>query len=70
MRMNNTIKMQIIKNDYRSVQEFSNKNNLSYYMVRKLANNEATNIDIELLIRLCEIFKCDVGDLFYIEQAG
>ena len=70
MRMNNTIKMQIIKNDYRSVQEFSKKHKLSYYMVRKLANNEATNIDIELLIRLCEIFKCDVGDLFYIEKAS
>jgi DNA-binding Xre family transcriptional regulator len=39
-------------------------------MVRKLANNETNNIDIELLVDLCNAFDCNVGDLFYIEKAA
>lgn len=68
MHLNNTIKLQIIKHGYRSIRDFSEKHDLSYYMVRKLANNESTSIDIEVLIKLCDAFNCEIGDLFYITK--
>lgn len=70
MVLKNNIKLKIIEKEYKSVQDFSFKNNLSYYKVRKLANNETNSIDIELLVSLCEIFKCNVGDLLYIDKAA
>lgn len=70
MTVGNNIKVQIVQHGYRSLQEFAKENDLSYYMIRKLANNESNSIDIELLVKLCEAFDCDVGDLFYIKKAA
>lgn len=68
MKLQNNIKMEIIKNGYKSVKDFSDQNGLSYYMVRKLVNSEANSIDIELLVGLCKALNCKVGDLFYISE--
>lgn len=68
MKLQNNIKMEIIKNGYKSVKDFSDQNGLSYYMVRKLVNSEANSIDIELLVGLCKSLNCKVGDLFYISE--
>jgi DNA-binding Xre family transcriptional regulator len=70
MELRNNIKVLIIQQGYGSVQEFARKHDLSYYMVRKLANNEANGIDIELLVGLCRAFNCNVGDLFYVDKAA
>lgn len=70
MELRNNIKILIIQQGYNSVQEFAKENNLSYYMVRKLANNEANGIDVKLLVDLCKAFNCNVGDLFYVNKAA
>jgi len=67
MSIDNHIKLQIVKNGYKTVLEFSKTNDLSYYMVRKLINNESTSIDIGLLLKLCDLFNCKIDDLFYIK---
>ncbi len=67
MSIDNHIKLQIVKNGYKTVLEFSETNDLSYYMVRKLINNESTSIDIGLLLKLCDLFNCKIDDLFYIK---
>lgn len=66
--LENYIKIQIIQNGYNSIKDFTDKTGLSYYMVRKLANNESNSIDIELLVSLCRELNCEIGDLFYIQQ--
>ncbi|MFD2658573.1 helix-turn-helix domain-containing protein [Gracilibacillus thailandensis] len=68
MILENNIKIQIIQKGYKSVKDFTDKTGLSYYMVRKLANNEANSIDIELLVKLCRTLDCEIGDLFYIRE--
>ena len=67
MSIDNHIKLQIVKNGYKTVLEFSETNDLSYYMVRKLINNESTSIDIGLLLKLCDLFNCKIDDLSYIK---
>ena len=67
MSIDNHIKLQIVKNGYKTVLEFSETNDLSYYMVRKLINNESTSINIGLLLKLCDLFNCKIDDLFYIK---
>lgn len=68
MILENNIKIQIIQKGYKSVKDFTDKTGLSYYMVRKLANNEANSIDIELLVKLCKALNCGIGDLFFIND--
>ncbi|WP_373894427.1 helix-turn-helix domain-containing protein [Virgibacillus sp. CBA3643] len=70
MELHNNIKILIIQQGYKSVQEFAKKNGISYYMVRKLANNEANGIDINLLVDLCRAFNCEIGDIFFINKAS
>ena len=66
--LENYIKIQIIQNGYNSIKDFTDKTGLSYYMVRKLANNESNSIDIELLINLCKELDCEIGELFRIRK--
>lgn len=68
MILKNNIKIEIIKNGYNSVKEFTDKNGLSYYMVRKLVREETNSIDVDLLVSLCRSLRCEVGDLFYISE--
>lgn len=70
MKLSNNIRVLIAQKGYKSLQEFSNKNNLSYYMVRKLANDESNYIDKQLLLDLCTAFDCNINDLFQLEKEG
>ena len=70
MQLKNNIRVLMAQQGYKSLQEFANKNNLSYYMVRKLTNNETNSIDIQLLMDLCAAFDCGVDDLIYVEKEG
>lgn len=68
MELQNNVRVLVAQHGYKSFQEFTKANNISYYMVRKLANNETNSIDIELLLNLCKAFNCNIDDLFYIEN--
>lgn len=55
---------------YKSLQKFAMDNNLSYYLLRKLANNESNSFDKTLLIDLCAKLNCEVGELLVIKKVG
>lgn len=40
------------------------KTGSSYQTINKMVNNETKSIRFETLNRLCEIFDCDIQDLF------
>lgn len=68
MQLKNTIKLEIIKQGYKSVMSFCKQNNLSYQKVNRLIRYEAKRFEFDTIIEICDALDRDVGDLFYIEK--
>lgn len=68
MEVRNNIKLEIIKQGYRSVMSFCELHELDYRKINRLINNKAGSFHYETIIEVCQALKCDVGDLFYIEK--
>lgn len=47
-----------------SIQDVHDKTGLSRNAVSSLYNDKAKRIDYETVNKLCQLFKCDVADLF------
>ena len=70
MEVRNNIKLEIIKQGYRSVMSFCEEHDLDYRKINRLVNNKSGSLHFETVIEVCQALKCDVGDLFYIEKNG
>jgi DNA-binding Xre family transcriptional regulator len=70
MKLKNNVRLLIVRAGYKSLLEFAEEHNISYYLLRKLANNELNSIDIHFLVSLCKALNCDVSDLLYIDKVS
>lgn len=70
MELKNNVRLEIYKAGYKSIREFASKNDLNYDSIVYLASGKASSISNEMLISLCRVLSCNVGDLFYIESKG
>lgn len=68
MEIRNNIKVEIIKQEYKSVMNFCEINGLDYQKINRLINNKAGSFHFDTIIEVCEALKCDVGDIFYLDK--
>lgn len=68
MTVGNNIREIVYRNGFKSLLEFAGEKKINYYFLRKVANNEATNINCQFLIDLCVALDCEVADLLYIKK--
>ena len=65
-----------IKNNLRVLMAYKNMNirdvhketGLSEITISKLYNEKSNTISFGTLLKLCDLFDCNVGDLLYIER--
>lgn len=50
-----------------SIQDVHIRTGLSRSTVTQLYHDKATRIDFETIEKLCELFSCDINDLFCLE---
>lgn len=50
-----------------SIQDVHKKTGLSRSTVTQLYHDKATRIDFETMEKLCDLFDCDLNDLFRLE---
>jgi len=65
--LKNNIKIEIIKQGYKSVMSFCDQHHLSYQKVIRLIRCEGS-FHIQTIVEICEALNSDVGDLFYLED--
>ncbi len=68
MELQPKVRSLVLDRGYKSLLEFAEENELSYYLLRKLANNKANAIDVNLLIGVCEALDCEVGELLVLKK--
>ena len=68
MEFKNNIRLEIVRQGYKSILSFCEQHGLSYQKINRLIKQEAGGFHIDTIIEICEALDCDVGDLFYIER--
>ena len=68
MEIKNNLRSLVYEKGYRSLKKFSIDNDLSYFSLLNLANNESKTLDKQLLIDLCVKLDCEIGDLLHFSQ--
>ena len=68
MQLKNKIKIEIIKQGYKSVMSFCDQHDLSYQKINRLIRYEVGSFHIQTIVEICEALNSDVGDLFYLED--
>lgn len=51
-----------------NIQDVSDRTKLSRTTVSKLYNETSTTIGFDTIIKLCNLFECEVGDLLYMSN--
>lgn len=55
------------KNRY-SIQDVHEKTGLSRNTISNLYKDNATRIDYDTVVKLCELFECSIDDLYTLEK--
>jgi putative transcriptional regulator len=51
-----------------NIQDVSDATGLSRKSISKLYHEESIQITFDVIARLCDLFKCEPGDLLYLED--
>lgn len=51
-----------------NIQDVSDATGLSRKSISKLYHEESVQITFDVIGRLCDLFKCEPGDLLYLEE--
>jgi len=49
------------------IQDVHEKTGLSRMTISKLYNEKSTRIDFDTILKLCQLFECEVGELLYLD---
>jgi putative transcriptional regulator len=49
------------------IQDVHEKTGLSRMTISKLYNEKSTRIDFDTILKLCQLFDCEVGELLYLD---
>ena len=64
----NNLKALAIQRGYNSVRDFAVSNDLNYVTIINFSKDRFKTIDKELLVKICSLLDCQVGDLIEIEE--
>jgi putative transcriptional regulator len=53
-----------------NIQDVSDATGLSRKSISKLYHEESIQITFDVIARLCDLFKCEPGDLLYLDEEG
>jgi DNA-binding Xre family transcriptional regulator len=68
MELHSKIKTLVIDRGYNSLSDFSEKKEVSYYLLRRLASNKSNSIDKPFLIDVCKKLDCKIDDLLFLKE--
>lgn len=70
MEMRSKLKALVIDRGYNSLSDFAEKEEVSYYLLRRIAYNKANTLDVDFIVTVCDKLNCQIGDIFYINKEG
>lgn len=70
MKVKHNLPLLMAKNQIKSIKELSRVTGVEYTTLYNFSSYVHKKLDPELVATLCDLFKCEVGDLLYIKEKG
>jgi putative transcriptional regulator len=66
--LKNNIRILMAKNDITSITELERRSGVSRQVLDRLIKGKSQRLDFDTVVKLCCTFKCEVGDLLYVDK--
>jgi putative transcriptional regulator len=66
--LKNNLRILMAQNGIRTMVELEEKSGVSRQVLDRLDKDKSKRLDFETVVKLCTLFNCDVGDLFYVKD--
>lgn len=67
--LKNNLRLLMAKHGIRTMVELENKSGVSRQVLDRIDKGKSKRLDFETIIKLCDLFDCQPGELFYIEES-
>ena len=67
-KFRSNIKAIVVTRGYNSIADFSEKEGVSYYLLRRLMHGTANTLDVPFLVDVCKKLDCEIGDLIILNK--
>ena len=67
-KFDSKIKALAVAKGYNSISDFSEKEGVSYYLLRRLMHGTANSLDVPFLVDVCKKLDCEIGDLIILNK--
>lgn len=68
MELKNNLRLLMAKNGIRTMVELEEKSGVSRQVLDRFEKNKSKRLDYETIVKLCNFFDCEVGDLLYVDK--
>lgn len=68
--LKNNLRLLMAQNGIRSMVELERKSGVSRQVLDRLEKDKSKRLDFETVVKLCDLFDCEPGDLLYIDEEG
>lgn len=68
--LKNNLRLLMAQKGIRSMVELERQSGVSRQVLDRLDKNKSKRLDFDTVVKLCDLFDCEPGDLLYIEEEG
>lgn len=68
MKLKNNLRVLMAKNNIRSMSELERVSGVSRQVLDRLEKGKTKRLDFDTVLKLCDVFDCEIGDLFFIDE--
>ena len=69
-RLKNNLRVLMAKKGIRTMVELEKRSGVSRQVLDRLDKDKSKRLDFDTVIKLCDLFDCEPGDLLYIDKEG
>ena len=67
-KFDSKVKAIAVAKGYNSIADCSEKEGVSYYLLRRLMHGTANTLDVPFLVDVCKKLDCEIGDLIILNK--
>lgn len=68
MELKNNLRILMAQHGIRSMVELEAKSGVSRQVLDRLEKGKSKRLDFDTVVKLCNLFNCEVGDLLYVDK--
>lgn len=68
--LKNNLRLLMAKQGIKSIVELERQSGVSRQVLDRLDKNKTKRLDFDTVVKLCDLFDCEPGDLLYIDEEG